>query len=180
MAIAATDIHIRASAPGAAAGNTTAPPGPGGSTGNFIANADITDNVLNNLFPDVTGQENFNLQQDYQCLFVYNAHATLTWQNVVIWLLSEVAGGDVDALGVDPTAVSALGSGSQQAVSSGGKNNAPAGVAFSSPTTQATGLSLGNIAPGQVKAFWVRRTATNSTALANDGVTLGIAGDTAP
>jgi hypothetical protein len=29
-----------------------------------------------------------------------------------------------------------------------------------------------------VKAFWLRRTATNSAALSNDGVTVGVTGDT--
>ncbi|HEY9334362.1 MAG TPA: hypothetical protein VIQ79_08075, partial [Kribbella sp.] len=58
------------------------------------------------------------------------------------------------------------------------KTTAPAGVTFSSPTNAATGVALGTIPAGQCKAFWVRRTAANTAALSNDGVTLAITGDT--
>jgi hypothetical protein len=40
------------------------------------------------------------------------------------------------------------------------------------------GVALGNIPAGQCKAFWIRRTAANSAALSNDGVTIAVAGDT--
>lgn len=179
MAIAAADIHTRMATTAGAAGNSTAPGAAGTSLGKYITNADIVDNTVDNLFPDVTGLENQNLQADYQCVFVYNAHATLTWQGVVVWISSEVAGGDNTAIGVDTTAASAVGSAGAQALQVTDKNTAPAGVAFSSPSTQATGLVLGDIPPGQVKAFWIRRTATNSSAINNDGITWGLAGDTA-
>ena len=39
-------------------------------------------------------------------------------------------------------------------------------------------LALGNIPVANVKGFWVRRTAANTSALSNDGVTIAIAGDT--
>ena len=55
---------------------------------------------------------------------------------------------------------------------------APAGVTFSSPTTVGAGVALGTIGAGQVKAFWIRRTAANSSALSNDGVTIAVTGDT--
>jgi hypothetical protein len=52
------------------------------------------------------------------------------------------------------------------------------GLSYSSPTNAAAGVSLGSIPSGQVKAFWVRRTAANSAALSNDGVTIAVSGDT--
>jgi hypothetical protein len=50
---------------------------------------------------------------------------------------------------------------------------------FSSPTTKGTGLALGDIAAGSCRAIWIKRTAANSAALNNDGVTIRIEGDTA-
>lgn len=178
MSIAATDIHTRFATTAGAAGNSTAPGAAGTSLGKYITNADLTDNTLNNLFPDTTGAENAASNVDYQCVFIYNAHATLTWQSVVVWISAEVAGGDSTAIGVDTTAASAVGSAGAQALTIANKNTAPAGVTFSSPTTQGTGIAVGDIPAGQVRAIWVRRTAANTTALANDGATLSYAGDT--
>ena len=48
------------------------------------------------------------------------------------------------------------------------ETTAPAGVSFSAPTTKASGLAMGaNLAAQNVKAYWVRRTATNSAAVNN-------------
>lgn len=178
MPIATTDILQKLSVTGGAAGNTTANLTPGTSLGKYISTTQIVDATLNNLFPDVTGDENATSNVDYQCVFVHNNHATLSLLNPVIYISAEVAGGASTAIGVDTTAASAVGSATAQALQIANKNTAPAGVTFSAPTTKATGLALGNIPPGQVKAFWIRRTAANTTAVNNDGVTVTVAGDT--
>lgn len=178
MAITATDIHFRGSV-AAAAGNTTAPGAAGTNLGDQIPNADMTDATLNNLFPDVTGDENAASNVDYQCMFVYNGHATLTWQSVVAWLSAEVGGGTSIAIGLDPAGVVAVGLASAQAATIANKNTAPAGVTFSAPTTKGTGIAIGNMAPGTVQAIWVRRTAANTVAVNSDGATIRCEGDTA-
>ena len=179
MPIASTDILYKTSAPSASAGNTVANTTAGASLGKYVSTSVITDASLDNLFGDVTGTEDTASNVDYQCIFIHNNHATLTLQTAVVWLATEVAGGTNTAVGVDPTAVSAVGASAVQAETIADKNTAPASVAFSSPTTKAAGLALGNIGPGQVKAIWVRRTATNSGAFSSDGVTLRVEGDTA-
>jgi hypothetical protein len=180
MPIASSDILYKWSTTAGAAGNSTAAGAAGTSLGKYIATTQIVDATLNNLFPDITGDENAASNVDYQCIFVHNNHATLTLQNAVAWLSAEVAGGATVALATDNIAASAVGSASAQAAQIANKNTAPTGVsAFSAPTTKATGLSLGSIGPGQVKAIWVRRTATNSAAQNNDGATLRVEGDTA-
>ena len=78
-----------------------------------------------------------------------------------------------------PTAASAANASSDQALTVANENTAPAGVSFSSPTTKAAGISLGNIPSGQCKAIWVRRTPLNSGARNSDGGTVGLSGDTA-
>jgi hypothetical protein len=159
----------------AAAGNTTA-----GSAATSLGDQISTTAWANGatLFDDISGAENAASTVDYRCIFIHNSNASNTLENAVIYLQSETAGGANIAVGADTTAASALGSGSAQALTVANETTAPAGVSFSSPTTAGTGVSLGNIPSGQVKAFWVRRTATNSAALSNDGVTLAVSGDT--
>lgn len=177
MPIASADILYKLSVATGSAGNSTGGT-PGAALGKYVSTTVITDAALENIFPNVSGDENAASNVDYQCIFVHNNHATLTLQDTKAWLVSDVAGGATVAIGVDPTAASAKTSSSAQAVQVADKDTAPAGVAFSAPTTKPAGLALGDIGPGQVKALWVRRTATNSGALNNDGFTLRVEGDT--
>ena len=177
MAITATDILFKFSVV-AAAGNTTAGTADT-SLGDQISTTQITDATLNNLFDDVSGDENAASDVEYRCIFVHNAHATLTWQSVVVWLSAEVSGGANAAIAIDDLAASAIGAAVAQADAVANENTAPTGETFSSPTTKGTGLSIGNLAAGYCRAIWVRRSATNSVALNNDGVTVRCEGDTA-
>lgn len=179
MPIASTDILFKLSAPGASAGNAIAAGAAGTSLGKYVSTTVVVDATMDNVFPDVTGDENAASNVDYQCLFIHNNHATLTLQNAVMWLASEVSGGVNMALGADTVAPSAVGSSTAQALLIANKNTAPAGVGFSAPTTKAAGISLGSIGPGQVKALWLRRTATNSVAVNTDGLAVRVEGDTA-
>lgn len=178
MPIASTDILFKLSAPGASAGNAIAAGAAGTSLGKYVSTTVVVDATMDNVFPDVTGDENAASNVDYQCLFIHNNHATLTLLSAVAWLASEVASGANTAIGVDTTAASAIGSSSAQAVTIANKNTAPSGASFSAPTTKGAGISLGDIGPGQCRAIWVRRTATNSAAQNNDGVTIRVEGDT--
>jgi len=162
----------------AAAGNTTASAA-GTSLGDQISTTAWAGSVANDLFDDISGAENAASTVDYRCIFVHNSNASNTLENAVVYLSAETAGGASIAIAVDGTAASAIGSGSTQAATVANETTAPSGTGgFSSPTTAGTGLSLGNIPSGQCKAFWIRRTASNSAALSNDGVTIAVAGDT--
>lgn len=177
MAIVAGDIVLRLSTTAGSAGDTTTGTAPG-SLGKYVSTT-VMPVTLNGLFDDVTGSENAASTVDYRCIFVLNNHATLTASAMTIYLASEVAGGTSIAIAIDGIAASAKGSASAQAAQIASETTAPTGVgAFSSPTTDGTGLSIGSLAPGQVKAVWVRRTAANSAPLSNDGVTLAVTFDT--
>lgn len=179
MPIVSTDIRYRYSAPAATAGNTTVFAGPGTSRGRWVSSTTLPDGGLNNLFPDITGDENAALNSDYQCIFVYNSHATLTLRSPKVWIASQIAGGADAAFAVDDIAASALGAGSFQATTIGNKDSLPASISpFSTATSKATGLALGDIPAGFVRAVWIKRTATNSGATASDGVTIRVEGDT--
>lgn len=181
MAITSSDILYKLSIKTGTAGNQNAQADPNASLGKYISTTQLSGTALNNLFDDISGDENAASDVEYRCIFVHNAHATLTLQSAVVWLQSEVAGGAAIAIAIDDIAASAIGSASAQADEIADESTAPgSGVgSFSSPTTKGTGLSLGNIGPGQCRAIWVRRTAANSAALDNDGVTLRVEGDTA-
>lgn len=178
MPILSTDIVLRYSAPGASAGGTTAGSGNGASLGKWCSTTAIPDATLDNLFGDLTGDENAASNVDYQCFFVHNTHATLTLLAPVVWITSTGLTNTVKAVGIDTTAASAYGAVTQQGLVIANKNTAPTGVTFSTPTTKATGLALSDLPAGQVRAVWVRRTATNSAAASNDSVQVRVEGDT--
>jgi hypothetical protein len=178
MPIVTADIKVRLSVPTASAGDATAQGSVNNSLGKYMSTTPVTDNTINNLFDDVTGDENASHDVEYRCIFIYNSHATLTWQNPMVWLSAEVAGGANAAIGIDTTAASAHNATGVQALTVVDEGTAPVGVTFSSPTTKAGGLALGSLAPLQCRAVWVRRTANDTTALNNDGVTISVEGDT--
>lgn len=162
----------------AAAGNTTAQANPNLWLGDQVSTTAWAGGGANDLFDDVTGAENAANDIEYRCVFVHNTNAANVLENAVVYLSAETGGGASIAVGADTTAASAVGAATQQALIIADENTAPAGVSFSSPTTVGAGVALGNIGIGQVKAFWIRRTAANSSALSNDGVTIAVTGDT--
>jgi hypothetical protein len=178
MPIASTDLLFKYSTKIGAAGNTTAGTA-AGSLGKYISTTPLQDAVLDNLFDDVTGDENAAGDVEYRCFFIHNNHGSLTLQRAVVWISSEVAGGANTAIGLDPAGINVLGDSDPQAATIATEQDPPTGVAFSAPASKATALEIGDIPAGSVAAIWVRRTATNSAAQNNDGVTIRVEGDTA-
>lgn len=179
MPIVTGDLLFKLSIKTGAAGNASAQPDPNASLGKYISTTQIVDATLNNLFDDVSGDENAASESEYRGIFIHNSHATLALQTPKVWLSAEVAGGANAALSIDTTAASAIGSAGAQMKEIADEDTAPAAQAFTSPTTKAAGLDLGNLPAGQCKGIWVRRAATNSAALNNDGATVRVEGDTA-
>jgi hypothetical protein len=180
MAIAASDIQFRLSVKTGAAGDSTAG-SVAGSLGKYMSTTEITDNTLNNLFDDVSGDENAASDVEYRCIFILNNHATLTWTSVVAWLSAEVAGGASIAIAVDDIVDSDHDDADAQAYEAANEGTDPSAATgdWSTATSKATGVALGDIAPLSCRAIWVRRTAANTVAVDNDGVTISVAGDTA-
>lgn len=178
MAITAAELQKKLSI-NTGPGNSTAQANPNDSIGGFMSTTQITNATLNNLFDDVSGDENAALEAEYRCFFIHNTHASLTWQSPKVWVSSQVAGGADVAIALDGTGVVAAGLTTAQAERIANENTAPTGEAFSTPTTKATGLAVANVGPGQCFAIWVRRTTTNSAALNNDGAIVEYSGDTA-
>lgn len=179
MAIAASDIVYRLTAPAATAGDATAQANPNASLGKYVSTT-VWAAGTNTLFDNVSGDENAASTVDYRCFAVLNNNASLTLTSAVIYVSAEVAGGTSVAIAVDNIGPVAKASTSAQGATIATETTAPTGVGtFSTPTTKAAGLALGDIGPGQVRLVWVRRTAANTAALNSDGFTVTVAGDTA-
>lgn len=149
------------------------------SLGEFASSTLLVDNTLHNLFDVITGDDNSGLDVEYRAIWIANDHGSLTLENPKVWMSSEVAGGANIAIGLDPAGVSSSTNASAQGAEVGDEDTAPAGVTFTSPTTKAGGLAPANVPNGSGFMLWVRRTATDSAALNNDGVQLTVEGDTA-
>ena len=178
MPIASTDLLFKLSI-NTGPGNSTAQPNVNDSLGGFMSSTQVTDATLHNLFDVVTGDENALSDVEYRCIFIHNAHASLALQGAKVWISAEVAGGATAAIALDQTGVVTAGLTTAQAERVANENTAPTGETFSAPTTKATGLLIGDIAAGSVQAIWIRRSAANTAAVSNDGVTIRVEGDTA-
>jgi hypothetical protein len=147
-----------------------------------MSTTQLSATALDNLFTDLTGAQNAASQVDYQCVFILNNTASgNSMLNTVAWIptSSNVTGATTHSLGVDTTASTIKTSSAVQALTIANATTAPSGVTFVAPSsTNAGGVSLGTIAPGWVRAVWIRRTATNSAPLNADGFTLEIDFDT--
>lgn len=182
MAIVADDIEIRLSVTSGSAGDSTAGT-PAGSIGKYVSTTVVDQGTTsNNLFDDVSGTENEASDVEYRCIFVYNDHASLTYYGALVYIYSEVSGGTSIALAIDSTAASSVTSASAQALQAADESDSTSvlsGLSFSSPTSLATGLSLGDIPAQYCRAFWVRRTAANNAAVSDDGGVIRVVGGTA-
>lgn len=164
MAIASTDIQYRLSG---GAGNTVPAASLGGAKSTTVANASI--------FDDVSSAEAVAGDTEYRCVYVHNAHGSLTLTGAVLWIPSNTPSPTTTFdVGVGTSSVNST----EQAVAD--ENTAPAGVTFAAAASQAAGVALGDIPAGQSRAVWLRRTVQAGTSAVSDSATIRVTGDTAP
>ena len=163
MAIVSTDIQYRLS--GGASNSDTA-----ASLGGVKSST-----AASNYFDDVSSAEASAGDTEYRCVYVHNAHATLTLIGAKVFIQANTPSSDTDvAIGLGSSAIN----GTEQTVAN--ESTAPTGVSFSAPTTFAGGLAIGDLAAGAHKAVWVRRTVNAGAAAYADSFTLRVQGDTNP
>lgn len=109
-------------------------------------------NVANSLFDDWTADETYAGTTQYRCVYVCNISSTAI-KALVLWIAQNTPGLDNLAVGLDPAGAGGT------AVTTANETTAPAGVTFSAVDTEATALSLGNLAAGQDYPIWIRRIA---------------------
>lgn len=147
------------------------------SFGDQVSTTAITDATIGNVFDDVNGAEAAAGSVDYRCIFILNNHATLTYVGATVAVQSESAGGATIDIATDNIAVSAKGSASAQAATIANEGVAPTGVsAFGDGP-----LAIGDMAPGEVKGIWIRRTTpASATGMNPDNFVLAVTGDSLP
>lgn len=162
MPLVTTDIKIMLTG---GAGNTNPALSLGGVTSGIE-----TGTAINNLFDNVSSAEAVSGDTEYRAVDILNNHATLTYENVVVYMTEGGSTASTFSIAYD--------SAGTQSVAD--ENTAPTGVTFSSPTTIATAIALGNIAPLTTRRIWIKRIISAAAAsFASDSVTLNISGDTA-
>lgn len=171
-AIIASDIVYLLSVPWASAGHSAAGIA-GTSWGNYCSNSVLSSTALDNLFTDITGAENVSGQVDYACMFIWNnTQSGNSMRNTRVWLPSQLAttGGASLLLATDNIGITPLASTLAQAATIGSAIQVPQGTSgYVAPTSSSSGgLAAGTVAPGNVFAVWLQRTATNSAPLQGD------------
>ncbi len=147
---------------------------PDAALGGVISSVEIGAGT-HNLFDLVSSAEASAGDTEYRCFYVKNTHATLTAQNMKIWVHSESPSADTDEeIGLGSSAVS----GTEQTIAD--EDTAPSGVSFAQANGEANGLLIGDLDPGEWKAVWLKRQVSSAAvAVNNDGPTLRVGWDTA-
>lgn len=168
MPIVASDIKERLSG---GASNSD----PNASLGGAKSSTEVTDNTTHNLWDVVSSAESSAGDTEYRCIYVHNAHASLTLQNAKVWIQTNTPSADTAVeIGLGSSAVN----GTEQTVAN--EFTAPGSVSFSSANGEGNALSIGNIPNGQHKAIWIKRIVSAAATAANDdSYVLSYAGDTA-
>lgn len=128
-----------------------------------------------NIFDDVSSAEALAGDTEYRCVYVHNAHATLTYTGAKVWIQTNTPSPDTSVeLALGNAAVNAT----ETAVAN--ENTAPSGPTFSAPSSFAGGIALGDIPAGQHRAIWEKRIVNAAAGVYADSFTLRVQGDTAP
>ncbi len=164
MPINSTDIKFRLSG---GASNTDPMLSLGG-------NKSSTEVVGSTIFDSVSGAESAAGDVEYRCVYIHNAHATLSLTGAVAWLPANTPSSTTTVdIAVGTSAVN----GAEQTVAD--ETGAPTGVTFTPAASQGAGVALGDIPAGQHRALWIRRTINAGSAASADTFTLRATGETA-
>ena len=139
-------------------GMSTAQGDPNQSIGGFISPTEWLGGTIEDLFDVVGVTQNLDMTPDYRCVFVRNLDEIKTWKNVRLYISDQVEGGSDVTIGKGLVGVVSAFSATYQAQLLASESTAPTGVAFSAPTTYATGIPVGDIPPLECVAVWVKRT----------------------
>lgn len=160
MAIISSDFQLRLSG---GASNTNGNASLGG-----IKSSQVVSSSVDALFDAISAGEAAAGDTEYRVVYLHNASATDTMINAVVYISSQTSSPNTSAeIGVGTAAVNGV----ETALAD--ESTAPAGVAFSAPSTVGAALALGTIPPGQHKAIhikWIADPAAAATA--SDALTL--------
>ena len=130
MPIVASDIKVRLS--GGAANSD-----PNASLGGAKSSVEVVDNTLSNIYDQVSGSESAAGDTEYRCIYIHNGHASLTMQNVRVYIsTNSTSPNDTWEIALGSAALNAT----EQTVAN--ETTAPTAVTFSNTAiSYATGLA---------------------------------------
>lgn len=166
MPIVDTDVKCLISG---GAGNTN----PNASLGGEVSVTEIVDNTVNNLFALAPASEAEAGSIKYRGFFVKNTHATLTLTAPKIYISSNTPSGTTAV-----TVALAAETGSPMDTIANEDTAPDPAVSFVTAVDFANGLSLGDLAPGEVKGVWVKWTINAGTVATDDQMTFAVKGET--
>ena len=137
----------------------------------FVTSAYALSGGLHEVFDEVQPAEAAAGVIEYRCIIIDNTHTSESFVGLKAYLSSNTTSANTTlAIGLDPNGT--IGTIPKIAT----ETTAPAGVTFSSPSSVATALALGDLAPGTaMKGLWLRRTVTAGAApLLSDAAVLVI------
>ncbi len=114
---------------------------------------------VNNLWDDVSGIEQAQGSTEYRCIYLENTHGTKDMFQVSVFFddTLKVAFGEGYAIGLDPAGINGV------ATTIVDEVTAPGGVTFDAGAlSEGLAILIGNLAPGDFQAVWIRRTVTGS------------------
>lgn len=144
---------------------------PNASLGGAISSVEMVDNTLHNLFDKVSVAEALAGDTEYRAIFIKNTHATLSFENIVLSISSQTSSADSSlqfALAGEAIGVSTI-----ETIAN--ENTAPSGETFAT-----TPVTIGTLAPGEMKGIWVKWIIDAAADVALDSATLQWAGETNP
>lgn len=141
---------------------------PNASLGALTSTTQVS-GALHGLFDAVAPDEATAGDSEYRAIDVKNTNVADTLYGAVAYITTETTSASTAIqIGLDATTQSVA-----------NESTAPAGVSFSAPTTRATGIALGDIAPAVTKRLWLKRVVTAGAGkLASDAGQVTVAGGT--
>jgi hypothetical protein len=131
-----------------------------------LPGADASDTItitqpMNTVWDDVDKQDAIYGDVEYRCLYLYNRWSS-TIYSARVWVAAQPSGADELDLGLDPAGVGdGTSTGVAQTVAD--EDTEPSSVSWSRPVDYTNGLVLGDLAPGECRAVWLRRTVVAGT-----------------
>jgi hypothetical protein len=142
------------------------------SLGGVISSVEVVDNTLNNLFAYAPASEALVGSTKYRAIYVKNTHATLTYIGAIVYVNSNTPSATTN---VQISVATEVGSPVQTIVN---ENTAPTGQTFYDASGTGGALEIGDLAPGEKKAIWVKWVIDANTTAVNDTVTISYRGET--
>lgn len=144
------------------------------SLGGAISSVEVVDNTINNLFALAPASEALAGSTKYRAFFIKNTHATLTAIDTVIYISSNTPSTDTSV--EIALADEAVGVGTIETIAD--EDTAPVGPTFSTANGVGNAITIGDIAPGEMKGIWVKWIVGSATLAVDDTMTITVRAET--